>query len=74
MTCKCQGIIGFIFGHKMEAIYDVEKKPSVISYDLLNDVYPADKVYMAEEFREVKSTYVHHICLRCGLIIKRENA
>ena len=72
MKEKCQGIIGFIFGHKFEDIYDQKieyqalDKPSqeAWAHIVLNHSAPLLK-------RE--DIYVKSVCQRCGEEIKRDN-
>ena len=72
---KCTGIIGFIFGHKFEAIYNIEKEYK--SGDELQQIIrEAEKFNLTnvlnsidvnlDLLKKIKKTYVKHICKRCG--------
>ena len=69
MTPKCKGILGLLFGHKLNDIYDGESfMPSNANLNLTLAIYPE---LILKEMRHEKETYVQTICERCGQVEKR---
>jgi hypothetical protein len=82
-TNKCAGMLGEIFGHKFEAVYEREvqvfdKIPEILASEILeklgefcyNDDFPS-VVETISGLKNTKQIYIHHICPRCGQTVKR---
>ena len=64
---KCKGIFGKLFGHNYCAIFEEYVGPTTFTGD-----YHGVRICEAlEKYREVKHTYVHSICSRCGDVIQK---
>jgi hypothetical protein len=84
MENGCLGISGWLFGHKLEPVFNTESKsaidPSIVqaimtsiqeSYAPIDgsvETNPFAEVF--ETMNETKRTYIHHICVRCGKTTK----
>lgn len=78
---ECQGLLGILFGHKFCARYDEHKEagsPSAAvvattcnAYDSSNDNLEDVLDALGRAYRDSSTTYVHDVCVRCGLIIHR---
>lgn len=76
MSHCCEGMMGMLFGHNFEEVFDVEHgepkfTPSSanvsdsLSYNLCKFVP------LIEASKSDKSRYVHSVCRRCGQIVQR---
>lgn len=67
----CDGVMGFLWGHKFEARYD-EMKDAAAAADIKAEGVSAQALTdLMETRRNIKKIYVHDVCIRCGQIIKR---
>jgi predicted transcriptional regulator len=76
-TIDCQGLMGRIFGHKFEPVFDTESSFKGDMDFLKNLQYQPIGPYLTEaleqvaHMRDVKTKYVQHVCRRCGEIVNR---
>jgi hypothetical protein len=72
----CCGMMGHWFGHNFEARYDVHEKGEqdpivgMFNHATYESTAEGIKSVVPEKFK--KRTYVHDVCTRCGLVVKRE--
>ena len=83
MDAQCSGILGFFFGHDFEHVFDTDSS-AVSSHEASEYVESVcgsysvteDRMEAGEDFLRLgsasKRTYVHSICARCGMVVKRE--
>jgi len=75
---KCRGIWGRIFGHKFVARYDrVENGPDTKTViELLHrgnmTIVLENDLELVNLLRSYKDTYVHDICVRCGVVVEKK--
>ena len=69
----CTGI-GRILGHKFEAREDVEDLMDREIMTQAIEVVRAASGDMRVKWDAKRKTYIHDICVRCGLKVKREGA
>ena len=75
MENKCDGLFGFLFGHKFEDVFEKvigEFKNPFGSEDSLTIALVQDR-HFVERCEEKKTRYVHTVCRRCGKIINRKD-
>lgn len=69
----CPSLIGRLFGHKMEGCYNhFEGLPDGFSINGFTGTTEAMRSLLIEA-QETKTTYIHHVCTRCGLVVKQED-
>ena len=71
---ECLGLMGKIFGHNLEAIYNKESKfigdtNAVVT--LFTTRFVGIENILAQ-MSDHKKMYVQHVCKRCGKVIKEE--
>ena len=71
---NCSGLMGKVFGHRFEERYDQNIKgvPSAkIDDHLMLALGGVETARILEKLQDIKQTYVHDVCTRCGAIVKR---
>ena len=69
---KCIGI-GKLLGHKFRARYHTENGQATTPTTLeVMGCGAADMAYLVESTKSRKQTYIHDVCVRCGVIINKE--
>jgi hypothetical protein len=79
-TITCNGLVGFILGHKFQPVYDTDFKFKGDS-EMVNNITNAlsDQLIMEPNLIEnilhriadKKEIYVQHVCIRCGAVVHR---
>jgi len=75
MEYKCNGLTGWLFGHKYQPIFDVDKEfknpeelkklvQAATSHNFWNTLTPIKVDTNA--VKRITKTYVKHVCTRCG--------
>lgn len=84
-TDNCKGLTGWLFGHKFYPRYDESSStttpgnfssvgiPDTVLSQAVEEEYLCD-IIAAANGDSSKRTYVHDVCVRCGKVIKREQA
>lgn len=67
MADECCGIMGWLFGHKFEAVYSYGEPTITIPFAV---TYMPGDIQALEASK--KQTYKGHVCKRCGTKIERE--
>lgn len=72
---KCHGIMGWLFGHKIEARYSTKEEP-VMSTEALemfkSAPFGSTKETVVENCLKREERYEMDICVRCGQIFARK--
>jgi hypothetical protein len=80
MKDKCNGLWGWLFGHKFQARFNEEEGEGRWPFKVFNiersmygtpDPHNIDMSSIINSTKSRKSTYVFDICERCGEIIRR---
>lgn len=74
---KCKGILGWLFGHKYEHIYDTLKYP-IMEIDcqklFWSYTYSGTQDKLIDSCIKTEKIYIKSICKRCGRVIElKEN-
>lgn len=83
MINDCCGLIGKIFGHKFEAIYEEEfKDPGIFNNEVFEMLNESKTILLALDFnitleilttKDQSSKYIQSVCTRCGKVVKDVN-
>jgi len=74
---KCNGIIGFLFGHNFQPRFDEkitaptdESLTKILGNSSYKTVFLDNDIHALKHMRSIDKKYIHDVCPRCGEIKK----
>lgn len=69
---NCIGFWGKWFGHDFHPCYDTVEKPGQTRLENFKYEFDSTLVEVLQAQKLHESTYVKHVCIRCGKVVKRD--
>ena len=72
---KCCGLMGRIFGHDIDDVFEDEKSVPTISMSeqMMYGRTAAEIANIIEASCPTKDRYIHSVCRRCGIVVSRKS-